>query len=120
MAERSRQEGLRVLKPQLGTRPRVHYKNLHRIDRLFIGGSVLAEVGGRVECIADARVELNVAGRTIQHATTNAFGDFKFDGLESGSGPVQVVVRHAQHGQCTREAVVSANSIVLGDLLLGA
>jgi len=119
MAERTRQEGLRVLKPELGTRPRVHYKNLHRIDRLFVGGSVLADVDGRVECIADAQVELKMAGRTIQQTTTNAFGDFKFDGLEPGGGAVQVVVRYAQYGQCSRDAMVSTDSIVLGDLLLG-
>ena len=119
MAERASQEGLRALRPELGTRPRVYYKNLHRIDRLFVSGSVLANVAGQLECIADAHVELIRAGHSTQLTTTDAFGDFKFDGLEPDGGAVTVMVRHPQYGQCIHEAVLGADSIVLGDLQLG-
>jgi Fe-S-cluster-containing dehydrogenase component len=118
MEQQSRRDGLRTLRPELGTRPRVHYRNLHRFDQLFVGGSVTAKIGERVECVADARVELRAAGQVAQQATTDAYGDFKFDRIAPNSGTLQIVVHHPDHGSCTRELVVARDSIVLGELPL--
>lgn len=119
MDEQSRRDALRVLKPELGTRPRVHYRNLHRFDHLFIGGSVTAKIGATIECVANAQVELSAAGRVIQRATTNAYGDFKFDGLVPDSGRMQIVVHHS-HGRCTRDVVIARDNVVLSELPLEA
>ena len=46
-------EGLEVLKPELGTKPRVYYKNLHMITKCFASGTVVRHVGGVEEGAAD-------------------------------------------------------------------
>jgi Fe-S-cluster-containing dehydrogenase component len=118
MAERAQSDGLRALRPELGTRPRVYYKNLHRFDRLFVAGSVVARADGRIECVEGARVQLMQEAREIQSTTTDAFGDFKLDGLEREIGPVRVMVSHTRYGRCARDAAVGAESVVLGELVL--
>ena len=52
------EESLEVLQPELGTRPRVYYKNLHLMTRCFVGGSVVANVKGVEECAEGAEVVL--------------------------------------------------------------
>ena len=47
MARMARDEGLEVMKPELGTKPRVYYRNLWRYSKCFIGGSVSAEARRR-------------------------------------------------------------------------
>jgi Fe-S-cluster-containing dehydrogenase component len=119
MAERAGREGLRVLRPELGTRPRVHYRNLHRFDRLFVGGSVVRKHGEGVECVGDAQVELSANGQSLHQTTTNAYGDFKFDDIAPATGPVRVSVRHARYGDGVCNAVVNASSVVVGEIVLG-
>ncbi|MDP6885045.1 MAG: oxidoreductase, partial [Rhodospirillales bacterium] len=65
MVEIARDEGLEVLRPELGTRPRVYYKNLHRYAACFIAGSLAAEVDGTVDCVVAARVILEAGGEAI-------------------------------------------------------
>jgi Fe-S-cluster-containing dehydrogenase component len=79
-------EGLEVLKPELGTRPRVYYRNLKRFSHAFVGGSVVGEVGGVAECLARARVSLSKDGRPHAQTDTDAYGDFRFEGLPEDSG----------------------------------
>ena len=43
MAKLAREQGLEVMGAELGTKPRVYYKNLWRYSKCFIGGSVSAE-----------------------------------------------------------------------------
>ncbi|MBT4719912.1 MAG: oxidoreductase, partial [Rhodospirillaceae bacterium] len=52
------EEGLEELHPEYGTKPRVMYKNLHRYNKVFIGGSVEAEADGNVDCVKGAHVTL--------------------------------------------------------------
>lgn len=118
MAERTQREGLRVLQPELGTRPRVHYRHLHRIDRLFVGGSVVATVAGRTDCVEGAEVRLLRNGDVLATTTTDAFGDFRFDELPAGSGRLSVHVHHPAAGQAVVEAELHDTSLVLGDVRL--
>ena len=92
MAERVQRDGLRSLKPELGTQPRVHYRNLDRFDRLFIGGSVTMQRDDICECAEGATVELHHKGVQAARTTTDAFGDFKFDALPVGGGAYEVQV----------------------------
>ena len=60
-----RAEGLEVMKPELGTRPRVYYKNLWRYATCFVGGSVSEDKSGVVDCVEGARVRLLKDGREV-------------------------------------------------------
>ncbi len=40
------EESREVLKPELGTKRRIYYKNLHLITKCFVGGTVVRHVGG--------------------------------------------------------------------------
>lgn len=118
MAQRARREGLQTLRPELGTRPRIYYRNLHRYTRLFAGGTVLGTRGGVVDCLAGARVELLKDGSTVAALDTDAFGDFKFDRLEPESGAYEVHVTHAGHRSAPVPFELRQESIVIGDILL--
>lgn len=120
MAQRVKAEGLRTLAPEIGTKPRVYYKNLHRSDHCFIAGSVTATVDGRVECLDGAEVALLRAGAKVAGAVTDAFGDFKFDALPRHSGSYLVRISHPDHGVTMRSASIEASSVVLDDLPLSA
>src|SRR5690606_6702396 len=86
MARMAEEEGLEVLKPELGTKPRVWYRNLWRFTTAFIGGSVSAEADGVLDCVQGATVTLTKDGKTVAETVTDNYGDFKFDRLEEGSG----------------------------------
>lgn len=116
MAKRITAEGLRSLHPEWGTKPRVHYRNLHRADRCFIGGSVTAVIDGQVECVADAEVELRRGGELLLQCRSDAFGDFRFDGLEARSGRYEVRIRHTSCGRAERSVELGDQSVTLGDI----
>jgi hypothetical protein len=92
MVRIARDEGLEVMKPEAGTRPRVYYRNLWRYNKCFIGGSVSAEANGLVDCVEGATVRLSQNGATVATATTDNYGDFKFDRLDEGSGRYTVEI----------------------------
>ena len=110
-------EGLRVLQPELGARPHVYYKNLHRFTHCFVGGSVLARQFGVLDCVEGAKVDLVKDGNTVQSAITDAFGDFKLDGLQPESGRYQIRITHATLGHAEVETSLGQTP-VLGDIEL--
>lgn len=118
MGQRAARERLEVLKPELKTRPRVYYGNLHRYQKCFIGGAVCAVVEGRMECVDDARVSLRQGGNAIEQRSTDAFGEFRFDGLARNSGEYEIHVEHPAHGRATARAAVAEASVNLGDIEL--
>ena len=78
-------EGLEVYRSELGSKPRVYYKNLYRYTKAFIAGSVA--LGEKDECAEGAKVTLtHVASKKTEVVTANNYGDFKFDNLEENSG----------------------------------
>lgn len=83
MRDLAKKEELTVLKPELGTRPRVYYRGLELTSTDFLGGNVFTRAAdGQAENVEDALVELTLAGdETPRRAATDAFGDFKFHGL---------------------------------------
>ena len=62
MARMAREEDLEVMKPELGTRPRVYYRNLWRYSKCFIGGTLAAEANGVVDCVEGANIMLSKDG----------------------------------------------------------
>ncbi len=78
---------LQVLQPGHQTRPRVYYQNLYRYERCFIAGSVAVRVDEVEDCAVGVKVTLLGPDRKkIESAVTDAYGDFKFDGLVENSG----------------------------------
>jgi Fe-S-cluster-containing dehydrogenase component len=80
------EEALEVLRPELGTKPRIYYRNLHKMTRCFVGGTVVEQVKGVEECAAGAEVVLTQDGREVGRTTTDTFGEFVIDRLEPNSG----------------------------------
>jgi len=119
MAARAGNEGLRPLRPELGTRPRVYYRNLARVDTVFVAASVVRQTAAGAECVEGAAVELSRDGQRVAHALTDAFGDFRLDGLVPSSGPHELRIRHPVHGDGRFVVELAASSRVLGDLALG-
>ncbi|MGF6478514.1 hypothetical protein QFZ91_000675 [Paraburkholderia sp. JPY419] len=116
MAEKARREGFRVLRPDLETKPRVRYGGFKRWKSCFIGGSISATVSGAVECVADAAVVLYAGDQRVAGTLSDAFGDFRFGGLEKNSGMYRIEIRHAR-GNATRECAVG-ESVYLGEVSL--
>ncbi|MFA6020328.1 MAG: 4Fe-4S dicluster domain-containing protein, partial [Rhodospirillales bacterium] len=110
-------ESLEVRKPELGTRPRVFYRNMNRFTKCFIGGNIVAAHSGGQENVNGAVVRV-LSGRTqVAEAITDAFGDFKIDGLDRDSGTYTVEAQHNLYG--TANAAVSlGSSSYLGSLVL--
>jgi Fe-S-cluster-containing dehydrogenase component len=116
MQQKAAKEGLKTLKERLGAKPRVWYRGLERWETCFIGGSVSAEIGGVVDCVQGAKVTLCQEGKPVATATTDAFGDFRFDNLPEGGGAYRVEAAHA-HGGASRDCILS-ESVYLGELRL--
>jgi hypothetical protein len=116
MAKMARDEGLEVMKPEIGSKPRVYYRNLWRYSKCFIGGSVSAEANGMVDCVEGATVRLLKGGAPIAEATTDNYGDFKFDRLDQGSGRYTVEI--AGLGRKKTVEAELGESINLGEIRL--
>ncbi len=110
-------EGLEVLQPELGTRPRVYYKNLHLMNKCFVGGSVVAVIDGVEECVDGADVVLRQAGEEIARAKSDCFGEFKLDRLEPGSGRYHLEIS-APAGRYATEFELGGESLYLGVMRL--
>ena len=73
-------EGAEVLKPEAGTKPRVHYKGL--LNKFFVAGAVYDPVID--ECLEDCTVTLIAADGAKSTLRTDDFGDFWFERQEPG------------------------------------
>ena len=116
MDRMARQEGLEVMKPELGTTPRVYYRNLWRYSTCFIGGTVSAASGGTVDCVEGASIRLSKDGTVVAETTSDNYGDFKLDRLTEGSG--RYVVEVSAGGRSRTLDAELGESINLGDIRL--
>jgi Fe-S-cluster-containing dehydrogenase component len=115
MARRAGAEKLAVLSPEFNTRPRIYYRNLHRFTHHFIGGNVLTQNGGALDCLAGATVRLLRGGAPVGEAVTDAFGEFKIDGLEGGDEEYLLRLTHEDH-EDLEQPVRLERSVFLDDL----
>ncbi len=84
-------EGLELAHPEhRKTGPSVFYKNLYRWNRCFIGGTVVSGAGAQESCLENCTVSLKKDGKLLDTRRTDAYGDFRFDRLEPGSGTYEV------------------------------
>jgi len=110
-------------------RPVVVFENINRrqglehgkidafIKNPFIGGTVSAELNGSLECVEGANIRLLKDDRGIGEATSDNFGDFRFDGLDEGSGRYAVQVSTNGGSTQTIEVELGA-SINIGEIRL--
>jgi tetrathionate reductase subunit B len=100
-----------VLRPELGTRPRVYYLGL---PRTFLAGCLYDPEADEV--VEGAQVTITPAGGAAATASTDEFGDFLVDGLEPGSYQVAI----AKPGYETLELgpLALEKDFNLGDLAL--
>jgi Fe-S-cluster-containing dehydrogenase component len=119
MARLAREQGLETLRSELGTKPRVYYKNLWRFATCFIGGTVSTARGDVVDCLEGARVTLLKDGKPIAEQRTDNYGDFRFDRLPADSGAYQLKLAADGYASKTVDASLGA-SINLGEIRLDA
>ena len=117
MAAKAKDEGLEVLHPEHGTRPRIWYRNLHRFNSCFVGGSVTAMVDGKKESVEGATVTLHLGDQIIAETRSDMFGDFKFDGLGTDNKSYRIEISHSVLGKANAEAS-AVDSMYLGELEL--
>jgi hypothetical protein len=97
----------------------VHYKNLHRFTHDFIGGTLINTVDGITDCVAGAKIKLVRSGAVVGETVSDAFGEFKFDGLEPNSGSYEVSVT-VDGAEVRKLDVELTDSIYLGRIDLAA
>lgn len=107
-------EELERMKPELGTRPRVWYRNLWRYSTAFVAGSVSKSVDGLVDCVEGADVRLLRNGAPVAATKSDNYGDFKFDRLPENSG--DYVVEIAIDGVKKHVPVKVGKSVSLGEI----
>jgi Fe-S-cluster-containing dehydrogenase component len=117
MARMAREQDLEVFSPELGTKPRVYYRNLWRYSTAFIGGTLSQEQDGVVDCVEGARVTLAKEGGRIVETTSDNYGDFKFDRLPENSGDYRIEVS-APSFASVKVDVKLAGSVNLGEIRL--
>ena len=107
-------EGLEVLKPELGAKPRVYYKNLHLFAKAFIAGNVV--YGDSDECAEGAKATVSQAGRKVGEATTSNYGDFYVDRLEP-VGDYTITIEAAGYKPVTKDIKLD-QSLSVGTVFL--
>ncbi len=118
MAARVETEGLEAYRAELGTRPRVYYKNLHRWTKVFVAGSVA--YADTDECAEGATVTVSrdgaPAGAVVVQGAVNNYGEFLVDELEPG-GEYEVTIE-APGYQAHSAAVCLEESVTMGLVML--
>lgn len=104
-------EGLEVLRPELNTRPRVYYRNLHLMTKCFVAGTVVVRADGGEECLAGVKVAVAKDGKVVGEAVSDSFGEFKIDRLEPDSG-VHALTLEWKTRRVSREITVGESQYV--------
>lgn len=113
------EEGLEVLRSELGTKPRIYYKNLHLMTTCFVGGTVVEHIDGVEECASGVEVVLKKDDREVGRETTDTFGEFTIDRLEPNSGSYHLQV-NGPSGRFSIEFELGDDSRYLGVMKLAA
>ena len=95
LAKRIEEEGLSTLNPELNTKPRVFYRGLNEVLCHLITGNICEVAGnGRQQNLAGVEVVLIDSAEGGERSTkTDAFGDFRFDGLTADVSTIEVRLR---------------------------
>ena len=74
---------------------------------------------GRIANVENASVLFASVSGAVRQSNTDAFGDFKFDGLARGSGDYRLHIAHDAHGSAERSGQL-LDSVHLGSIELQA
>jgi hypothetical protein len=97
----------------------VHYKNLARFTHDFIGGTVIHTVNGTTDCVEGAAIKLERAGSIVGETVTDAYGEFKLDGLKPHSGTYRISIELG--GEAVKQIDVElTESVNIGRIELAA
>lgn len=116
MQQRAVDERLTPLHPEYGTRPRLYYKNIDRIRTCFIAGTVEIAIDGVAECAVEAEVALIQSGNVVAQTVTDAFGDFKIDGLTPDKLNYEIAITYQDRRRNIRVQLI--NSLTVGRIAL--
>ncbi|MCL1895680.1 MAG: oxidoreductase [Clostridiales bacterium] len=108
-AKMAEAEGLSVYKAELGTKPHVWYKNLHRFTKDFIAGQLLKD-GDVAPGVVVALTGENGFAAELE---SDMFGEFRFDGLDGGEYTLSVA------GKELKKVTVGGHSVDAGDFDIG-
>jgi Fe-S-cluster-containing dehydrogenase component len=106
-------KGLRAIIPETA-KPRVYYKNLHRVDKCFVAGEIAYRENGTDVCAKNAEVRLLKDGKGVNKTKTNAFGDFRFDAIEPASGEYLVEAKIPGRGSVSVKVSVADSCVDIG------
>lgn len=120
MRQIKEREGLEVLRPELATKPRVYYKNLHLITTCFVAGSVTSDVNGVEECAEGVDVVIMRGDAEVGRAKTDVFGEFKIDRLAPKSGQYELKLSQGSSLRASRSFEIVDESLYLGVIKLGS
>jgi Fe-S-cluster-containing dehydrogenase component len=105
-------DSVEVLNPDFGLKEKVRYIGL---PKAFVAGAVV--FGDTDQCAADVKVTLEGSGKGAkQTTTTDAFGDFEFEGLPANT-PYKVKIAASGYKPVELEVRTGA-SVYLGDIVL--
>jgi len=108
------EEGLEDYRAELGTHPRVKYKNLYKWEKVFIAGSVVFK--DTDECAEGAEVSIVSAGRPAGEGVANNYGEFVVDRLDPGKEYTVTVQADGYMPYTT--TVAPEESVNLGTIML--
>ncbi len=120
MAKLAEKDNLEPLRPDLNTKPRVHYKNLHLYSKIFVAGEVLGKTGDVADCVAGAKVVLSSKEKQLATTFTDPFGEFKFDGLEPNGADCSLTITHENYLTKTIGVKFDGNCVVVDEVILDA
>lgn len=93
------------------TQPNVYYIDLYKMTSLFMAGEVV--LGDVDECAAGAQVTVSGTGISPVVVKTNAFGNFKVDGLKLGQYSINITYP----GYCTQSLSINLDkSLPVGEI----
>ena len=101
---------LKRYRDELGTKPRIFYKNLDRFTKHFVSGSLILDG----ECCEGAMVTAEGNG-VKKEAKSDGFGDFRVDGLDPGT--YKVTIQYPGRNPIVQDVTLEV-SINLGDINL--
>ncbi|MAC17611.1 MAG: oxidoreductase [Flavobacteriales bacterium] len=113
-------EGLSQPPAAKGARSRLWFRNAEALTSQFLGGTVVRVTDGREDCVAGARVRLSAAaGATSYDGVTDAFGDFRLDGIASDQREMTLQVLDADGDVRFEQVVTMLQSRWVGVIEIG-
>jgi Fe-S-cluster-containing dehydrogenase component len=110
MEKRAAADGLQAYRPELGSRPRVYFKNLPLWTKAFLAGSVAWKDSGA--CAEGVTVTASENGTAAASGKTTVFGDFCLEGLEPGK-TYTLTIQAPGHQTLTSTHTVGPDSLTL-------